>query len=89
MYSVYSYRKLKRNFNRLIAAFKDRPCTDCGGWFEHFQMDFDHRDRSLKSFEITGKYHTSKKRLLAEIAKCDVVCANCHRLRTARQLGWK
>ena len=49
-------------------------------------MDFDHRDPSEKSFHIgrRGPY-LSRKRLLAELRKCDVVCANCHRVRTLIQ----
>ena len=30
----------------------------------------------------------SKEAILEEIAKCDLICANCHRIRTAKQLGW-
>jgi hypothetical protein len=49
-------------------------------------MDFDHRDPRTKSFELTrvaGRVSLAK--LLAEVAKCDIVCANCHRERTYRQ----
>lgn len=63
------------------------PCADCGGTFEPYQMDFDHRDPAKKSFQVTagGAMLMSRDRLLEEIAKCDIVCANCHRIRTARQ----
>ena len=43
-------------------------------------MDFDHRDPSMKSFALSGKVQLkSEEALLREVAKCDVVCANCHR----------
>ena len=60
------------------------PCADCGGNFEPHQMDFDHRDPSTKSFDVmTGRAMLmSTRRLLDEVAKCDIVCANCHRSRT-------
>ncbi len=60
------------------------PCHDCGERFPSHQMDFDHRDPSTKSFVITSgrAMLMSRERLLSEVAKCDVVCANCHRLRT-------
>jgi hypothetical protein len=49
-------------------------------------MDFAHRDPSTKSFALSGKVQLkSEKTLLREVAKCDVVCANCHRVRTQRQ----
>ena len=63
------------------------PCADCGERFPYYVMDFDHRDPSEKSFNIsnwsntTGSLETLKK----EISKCDVVCANCHRHRTWSQ----
>jgi hypothetical protein len=49
-------------------------------------MDFDHV-RGQKAFNIGNcRYDVSVERLLQEIAKCDVVCAVCHRLRTVRRL---
>lgn len=60
------------------------PCADCGRTFPPYVMDFDHRDPDRKSFQLTSADALLKSRdvLLAEIAKCDVVCANCHRVRT-------
>lgn len=46
-------------------------------------MDFDHRDPGSKRYTVTrmiGRAGTA--RILAEVAKCDIVCANCHRRRT-------
>lgn len=61
------------------------PCVDCGE-ADPRCLDFDHRDHATKSFNISD-YTSSKRsialsRLEAEIAKCDVRCANCHRKKT-------
>jgi hypothetical protein len=50
-------------------------------------MDFDHRDPSQKAFRLTSGSGllVSPVRLAAEVAKCDIVCANCHRIRTQRR----
>jgi hypothetical protein len=51
-------------------------------------MDFDHREGEEKLFAVSAggnKVRLSQSQLLAEIAKCDVVCANCHRERTHRR----
>ena len=46
-------------------------------------MEFDHRDPAEKSQGVTRMVgRASLKRIMAEVAKCDVVCANCHRMRT-------
>lgn len=60
------------------------PCADCGRTFTPHQMDFDHRDPTQKSFRVTAgrAMLMSRASLRAEVGKCDVVCANCHRLRT-------
>jgi hypothetical protein len=53
-------------------------------------MDLDHV-RGRKEFKVSEvvqkAYSISLERLQAEIAKCDVVCANCHRVRTAPTYG--
>jgi len=70
---------------------KDVPCADCGGRFPPECMDFDHV-RGKKAFGIGGRVgRTPLKDLFREMAKCDVVCANCHRIRgRARgRAGWR
>lgn len=70
-------------------GLKDRSCADCGGRFPHFVMDWDHRPGEVKLFNISyAKSSFARERVVAEIAKCDLVCANCHRIRTAREGGW-
>jgi hypothetical protein len=50
-------------------------------------FDFDHRDPAKKSFAISAKSRDVAEAVLqAEFAKCDLVCANCHRLRTHVQI---
>jgi hypothetical protein len=74
------------------------PCLDCGGIFPPHVMDFDHRDPTTKLFSVAADKVLLKNRavLEAEVAKCDVICANCHRIRTSAQYvagvlagGWK
>jgi len=67
-----------------LNAQKDKPCMDCGGSFPMECMDFDHV-RGKKLFNLASTVTTIKARLEAEIAKCEVVCANCHRIRTHRR----
>jgi hypothetical protein len=52
-------------------------------------MDFDHRDGSLKFDSISSivNRRASKKLLLSELKKCDLVCVNCHRIRSHRRKG--
>lgn len=49
-------------------------------------MEFDHLESGSKCFDVSKKaIWGSKKRILSEIAKCDLVCANCHRIRTCHR----
>ena len=70
-----------------IDEVKSTPCLDCGGRFPPECMDFDHRDPSEKLFNVSqaAVSGNSLESVKAEIAKCDLVCANCHRIRTAKQ----
>jgi hypothetical protein len=65
-----------------VSAVKARPCADCGVQYPSHVMDFDHREPAKKKFQISHNYMRPMKSIMAEIAKCDVVCANCHRIRT-------
>lgn len=64
-----------------LVAAKSVPCADCGVQYPSYVMDFDHLGN--KSFTIGGSApHQSLAKIKAEIAKCEVVCSNCHRQRT-------
>lgn len=66
------------------------PCIDCGE-ADIIVLEFDHRPSSEKSFNIADAVARgySLETTLAEMAKCDVRCANCHRRETYRRLGHK
>lgn len=67
----------------LIKAAKGRPCIDCGGSFPAICMDFDHiAERGPKLFNISDIAGRKPATVGAELAKCDVICSNCHRTRT-------
>jgi hypothetical protein len=58
------------------------PCVDCGINYPYYVMDFDHV-RGQKHANVMELVSTlSKKRIDQEIAKCEIVCSNCHRIRT-------
>lgn len=73
---------------KLIEYFKDHPCIVCGE-SNPVVLDFDHKEQSEKTKEICKMISSYKwDTILAEINKCDVLCANHHRIRTSKQLGW-
>lgn len=77
-----------KNDERILMYLLDHPCVDCGET-DPLVLDFDHREPSLKSNEVSRMvYHRPWRVVLEEIEKCDVRCANCHRRKTARQFGW-
>lgn len=73
----------KRNRD-YINLQKQKPCMDCKGTFPPCAMEFDHRDRT-KKYDAVGNLassHWSLEKIQTEIDKCDLVCSNCHRIRT-------
>ena len=69
-----------------LRRMKEVPCADCSNVFPPYVMDFDHRDPRDKLANVmwmAGKAATAT--VMAETAKCDIVCANCHTIRTLRQ----
>jgi hypothetical protein len=69
----------------LVEFFRQRSCVDCGEG-DPLVLEFDHL--ANKKFNIAkGLRNHSWQAVLDEIAKCDVVCANCHRRRTALRAG--
>lgn len=71
---------------QILRDLKNRPCLDCGGSFHYSQMDFDHV-RGRKTAPVATMTGRPLAEILHEVAKCDVVCANCHRIRTHVRKG--
>jgi len=59
---------------------------DCGGRFHPVAMDFDHVQEKTLSVGTLVSAGFSEKRIEEEISKCELVCANCHRIRTYKRL---
>lgn len=77
----------RAHLTQLIDDAKNVPCSDCGGRYPSYVMDFDHVAVD-KLANVANLRTGSLERLLGEMRKCDVVCANCHRLRTrSRRIG--
>ncbi len=82
--SVECMRRSRGERYDFIAQLKSAPCLDCKGTFAPCVMDYDHRDPSTKVGGVSElvKTYVPWSRVLEEIAKCDLVCSCCHRLRT-------
>jgi hypothetical protein len=71
----------------VLAVLLERPCADCGE-SDPVVLEFDHvrgKEANLSSLVAEG---AKLSRIDQEIARCDVVCVNCHRRRTATRAGW-
>lgn len=93
---MYKYRKndiIRRRQSanekrKMVAQIKlDSGCVDCGYNKNSYALEFDHKDNtgipySGKSKTVASLMYYSWERILKEISKCEVVCCNCHAIRT-------
>ena len=76
-------RKREQERRDLFADIKTKAgCARCGYKDNPYGLEFHHRDPSEKSFPIAHGSKRSLKAILAEIAKCDVLCGTCHSIVT-------
>lgn len=69
-----------------VVAYKlEKGCVDCGYNKHPAALDFDHLPGTEKLRDIKCGQHLGWEALQAEVAKCEVVCANCHRIRTSER----
>jgi hypothetical protein len=77
-----------REQKRRLAAWhwelkSSAPCIDCGGWYHPAAMGFDHLPGTEKLDEVSDLVGSGRaRRAREEVLKCDLVCANCHAVRT-------
>jgi hypothetical protein len=80
---TYRYqKKRRRRIKAELIRARGGQCQGCGYSVSVAALEFHHRDPATKEFGV-GNFSGSLARLLAEAAKCDLLCANCHRLRHA------
>lgn len=75
---------------QLYGYLSDKSCAVCG--IDDIRvLEFDHLDAKNKSFGISRAVNVgySWESILEEINKCQVLCSNCHKIRTAEQQNWK
>lgn len=76
-------KKQTQNRTEFLRNYKEAAgCLDCRVGYPHYILEFDHREGEEKIGPVGSLKRISMEKLMGEIDKCDVVCANCHRART-------
>jgi len=89
-YAKKSKPARRRARKNLVQILKSAPCSDCGQRFHPEVMDFDHIQDGTKggkhmSISNLTSRALSEQDLLAHIRQCELVCSNCHRIRTVKR----
>jgi len=92
MKPMINERKRKRKIERIEYIYNyllENPCVDCGE-NNPIVLEFDHKDNVEKIGNLCDMISEGVDlvKIKNEINKCDVRCANCHRIRTSKQQNW-
>lgn len=83
-----SNRNKKLILRKFIDEYKNKPCVDCKQSFPPYVMDFDHIDKNkIASISTMVSCLRAKSKIIEELNKCELVCSNCHRIRTYKRLS--
>ena len=76
----------RAKLRKYVSDLKEsKPCSDCGVSYPHYVMDFDHiNNKEGLIIDFIRRYN--KTALDLEIAKCELVCSNCHRIRSQNRI---
>ena len=77
----------QENKRRVLVHLRLHPCVDCGE-ADPIVLEFDHQRDKVSGIAQLLHAHVKWAVIVAEIEKCEVRCANCHRRRTAIRGGW-
>lgn len=91
-YAKWNAKRVKENAEWVDGVKEASPCMDCHNFFPAVCMDFDH----IKGVKLKGvcwlvQNGYSREKIQEEIDKCEIVCSNCHRIRThksGRERPW-
>lgn len=88
MRTKWQNKRRKEIKEYIYQYMSNNHCVDCGETdVRVLQCDHIRGEKKYNIFNIY-KYTTSWEKIKAEFLKCDVVCANCHFIRTAKQFNW-
>ena len=77
---VANTKKLRNEKKIKAVEYLGGKCMKCGGEFPPYVFDFHHRDPSEKDRSIGTLCSSSWEKIKVELDKCDLLCANCHRI---------
>lgn len=85
--SAIKIKGIKRD--RVFDILRNSACLHCGE-SDPTVLTFDHIDRSLKKNEVGTLVSQgySWETIESEIAKCQILCANCHMRKTSKEMNW-
>ena len=94
--AYYNSQKRKDNIRKrndairvMITEYKmQRGCCKCGYKNHPAALEFHHLDKATKTKKLTHTVNNSPAFVKTELDKCVVLCANCHRIETAKQNNW-
>jgi hypothetical protein len=83
---TYKKDRIKELSEYVQKLKENKPCADCGNIFHYCAMDFDHvYGEKFASISQLVVYGYGKDTIDKEIEKCELVCSNCHRVRTFKK----
>lgn len=85
--NAYQKDRLASFQNLIYEYLTKNPCVDCGE-SDPIVLEFDHLVPENKYKSVSEMSCRSLTKVKLEISKCQVLCANCHRRKTAKQFGW-
>ena len=82
-YNKYYQARHRQANKQRLDDLKNKPCLDCGNVYPPCCMDFDHIKPKYKN--VGHMTNGAYSKMILEIDKCELVCSNCHRIRTNKR----
>lgn len=79
---IRTLKQIETNVAYVSDLKESTPCTDCKQKYPYYVMEFDHLGDKRDNISRMARHGLSLDTIKSEIAKCEIVCANCHRFRT-------
>lgn len=79
------YQQKREERKNVIRQMKEKPCSDCGVEYPWYVMEFDHTEDNKIGAISNLLRDSSLANAVQEAQKCEVLCANCHAIRTYKR----